>query len=567
MSKYPNLVSFERSSAYVHHRAMMNRRDNNIVDAVELLRSAVEKSPDNPEYRLDLAELYCEMGCHSQSNRLLLDMLSEGDAPAECYYGLALNQLAANDLRGARKSLRMYGKTDPDSASNEGYRQIVSELDYYTEINAHGNRGLRRAERMAAQACDAMKSDETERAIRLFERTLKLSPELRDMRALYAMALLMSGAREAAVEQATLACEGDPPSVKALCVSAQVFHILGDQSAARMLIDRAIEQQPAGLELRLMVYAMGEMDMFSRAAEFARLALQETPYDRDMMHMRAIALKRSGSSNADVAKIWTRILRIDPEDSVARFYQQAAEQGGLDDYALEFSYQVPEEEFKRRVGLMVGHLSLGFEHLVEQWNADKDFRQLVKWAARTEDERLSRAAVTALTAIDNPETRSELRQLLFTGDTPAELKLHAALVMRLQGQSTEALMPEGAGLNDGILPDAEALMARLSVGERQLIRYAEQVLRREYGASGLTQLTLIWTAYRQGRGTHCDPLKCIEGASAALAYNYLSVYAQRPEIGPLCRAFGCAPRQMVFYASRIADCLEKMGEITLHEDP
>ena len=78
MSKYPKVVSFDRSAAYLHHRAMMNRRDNHTVDALELMRRAVEASPENSEYRLDLAELYCEMGCHEQSARLLLDMLSQG---------------------------------------------------------------------------------------------------------------------------------------------------------------------------------------------------------------------------------------------------------------------------------------------------------------------------------------------------------------------------------------------------------------------------------------------------------------------------------------------------------
>ena len=80
MKHNPKVVSIDRSAAYVHHRAMKNRRDNNPVDALELLRSAVEQSPENREYKLDLAEMYCEMGCHEQSNRILLDLLAESDA-------------------------------------------------------------------------------------------------------------------------------------------------------------------------------------------------------------------------------------------------------------------------------------------------------------------------------------------------------------------------------------------------------------------------------------------------------------------------------------------------------
>ena len=112
------VVSFDRSPAYVHHRAMVNR-GRTTVDALELMRHAVERSPENREYRLDLAELYCEMGCHAQSNRLLLDMLAQDDAPAECYYGLALNQLGMNDLEGAQQSLRMYRHAAPDGSIPE----------------------------------------------------------------------------------------------------------------------------------------------------------------------------------------------------------------------------------------------------------------------------------------------------------------------------------------------------------------------------------------------------------------------------------------------------------------
>ena len=58
----PKVVPFDRSAAYVHHRAMKNRRDNNVVDALELLRRAVEHSPNNDEYKLDLAELLTAAG-------------------------------------------------------------------------------------------------------------------------------------------------------------------------------------------------------------------------------------------------------------------------------------------------------------------------------------------------------------------------------------------------------------------------------------------------------------------------------------------------------------------------
>ena len=76
----------------------------------------------------------------------------------------------------------------------------------------------------------------------------------------------------------------------------------------------------------------------------------------------------------------------------------------------------------------------------------------------------------------------------------------------------------------------------------------------------------MWSAYRQMRGTRADPLHNVEAASAALAYNYLMLYGPKPEIADVVRAFRCPKRQMVYYARHMAGCIERIGELTFHED-
>ena len=559
MEKNLKVVAFKRSSAYVHHRAMMNRRENHIVDALELMRRAVEAAPENREYRLDLAELYCEMGCHEQSTRLLLDMLAEGDGPSECYYGLALNQLGMNDLDGARQSLNLYRRRDPEGAHLEEVRRLAAELDFFYGLGHPVNRKLHRAVCIANRACDAMKSDMPEKACRLFQRSLEMSSEQYDMRALYAMALLICGNREDALAQAERASEGYPPSVKALSVSAQVFALAGDARTARTLMIRAAEERPEGQDLRLMIYVMGELGMDAEVAEYVRKALQEAPFDRDLLHMRAVALNRTGAPDIRVARFWARILRIDPGDSVAQYYQEAALNGRLGEDPPDYSYQVPRREFERRLRALVAQLGQGYEQLEARWRDDPGFRQLMGWAVRAEDPRLSRAAMTALTTIDHRESRSLLRMLLFNESVPGDLKLHAAMVLRIQGVDSEDIMPARTGLGAGFMPDARAMMARLGVGERQLVRYADEVLQREYGVSALSHLLLVWSAYRQLRGTPMDPVRCVGGGAAALAYSYMLVYGPKPDVATLAKQFGCDARQLVYYARRIASCLDRIA--------
>ena len=522
----------------------------------------MEAAPDNREYRLDLAELYCEMGCHEQSTRLLLDMLAEDDGPTECYYGLALNQLGMNDLNGARRSLSLYRRRDPEGAHLEDVRRLVAELDFFGEINHPVNRKLHRAFCIANRACDAMKADMPEKACRLFERSLGMSSEQYDMRALYAMALLISGRQEAALTEAGRAAGGYPPSVKALCVSAQVFALSGDAHSARTLISRAMQERPEGQDLRLMIYVMGELGMDADVATYVCRALREAPFDRDLLHMRAVAMYRTGTPDIRVARFWARILRIDPGDSVAQYYQEAALNGRLAEDAPDYSYQVPRREFERRLRTLVEQLGQGYEQLEVRWRDDPAFRQLMGWAVRAEDPRLSRAAMTALTTIDHRESRSLLRMLLFNEGVSGDLKIHAALVLRMQGIDTEAIMPARTGLGPGFMPDTKAMMDRLGVGERQLVRYADEVLRREYGLSALSQLLLIWSAYRQLRGTYVDPVRCVGGGAAALAYSYMLVYGPQPDVATLSEQFGCDVRQLVYYARRISGCLDRIARET-----
>ena len=564
MSKIPKVVSFDRSAAYLHHRAMLNRRENHHVDALELMRRAVEVQPDNSEYRLDLAELYCEMGCHQQSSRLLLDMLSENDAPSECFYGLALNQLGMNDIDGARQSLSIYRKRDPQGPHFEDVSRLAAELEFYTLSRRPVNRRLNRALCVANRACDAMKVGDIPKAVRLFEKTLKMSSEQYEMRALYALALVMDDRRDDARRQAEIATRAFPPSIRAMCVAAQAFHLLDDDERAVKLLDDAGAEHPAGHELYLMMYTAGEIGLHDRAAEYARLALQETPYDRELLHCRAAALMKSGSGS-EAIRCWERILRLDPEDSVAQYYRTAAEEETLDPADVEYTYEVPQAEHIRRVGELSEALTQGFEAVNVRWQTEPDFRRLVRWAVKTDDLRLGRAAMTVLATVEDDTALSMLRELMFAPEVSRELKLHAAVLLKLQDRPLSEALPKPMDALGEALVDSEALISEMPVGDRQLVRYADEVLEREYGISARPVLALMWQSYRHMRGTKGDPLMRVDAAAAALACTYLMAAKQKPDIGRLTRAFGCPARQLVYYAARLAARLNRT-DVSGNED-
>ena len=281
------IVPFDRGPAYAHQRAMLSRRENHLVDAVGLLRRAVEEAPDNREYRLDLAELYCEMGCYEQSNRLLLDMLAEKDAPAECFYGLALNRLSMNDEKGARRALRQYLNAEPEGERSEEVRQLTSEIDFFAELRMPRDRRLMRAQRAADRASDCMAAEDYEGADRMFARSLSLAPEQTDMLALSAFNLMLAGRTEAGLERCRRALERQPVSVRARCLAALTFHMAGleDESEAQMAA--ALRMDAPGGELRMLIHTAWTLGKYADVADLARRGLFNAPHDRELLHARA----------------------------------------------------------------------------------------------------------------------------------------------------------------------------------------------------------------------------------------------------------------------------------------
>ena len=552
----PKVVPFDRSAAYVHHRAMKNRRDNNVVDALELLRRAVEHSPDNDEYKRDLAGLLSEMGCLSQSNRLLLDMLSEGKGPSECYYGLALNLLSASDISGARQALRRYHGADPRGTYAMDARRIYDELQLYEMFSLPVGRKSRRAACLDDLACTRMKEEEYSRAARLFKRSLEIE-DRDEVRALYATALELCGRRRAALKEMRAAAEPERAGVRTLCIAAQFYQMVRMPRKSRQAALRAVRLHPDGLEMRMLIHTLGELGLHREAGECARLAMQETPYDRQLLHIRAVSLLRTGGSEGQAARFWERIARIDPEDTVAAYYVQAASEGRLHGEEIGYAYQVPRQEAVARLGYVADVLARCNGDLETPWREDARFRAMLQWCLTVENVQFRRAAVTALAALDDPEAESTLREVFTRPEISYEMKFNAMVLLRLRGVDLAHALPPSIDECDGLLPDADTLLPALPIGLRQACRYAAEVLEDDYGLSVLPALALTMLRAHGCRTLVPCTRRRIPAYAAALSYCYLSMRGEKPSFRALCRQFGSPFRTTVFYAARIAEALEE----------
>ena len=564
MSYDPKVVRFDATGAYAHHRAMLNLRENNEIDALELMRTAVERAPEDIRYRMDLAQVYTAMGCHEQAGQVLLDVMTRKDAPSECLYDLAVSQLGRNDPEGARRTLKAYEQRDPEGARARGADQLMTSVALYQELRSCSTRTERRAEHLAEMACEAMCDDDANRAARLFEKALSVSPEWAESRALYAAALQRSGDGNAALSEAARAVAGEEVSAKALCMAAQVFWHAGRKEKARHMLRQALDERDGTEDSTLLLFMLDQTGMYPEADEYARLALQFSPFDRRFLHARAAANCAMGRPLREAERCWRRILRIDPDDTVAEFWLRACERGEIPgQYRPNCVYRLPGQEELRRIRWLSDQLTGKLESMPVRWRQDEELRRVVLWAVRSERQELVRVAITLLAAAQDDRARGALRQLLFDCEADPATKLYALKCLEMQGESPESLMPYWKGPEDAF--SGEEFADGLPVGESQALRYTADVLSWKYGLESLFDLSILWTSYRSQRGMNGDPICRTEALCAALALCILRKEGRKVRLRELAGLFGCPVRQLRFYARHMLRVLMRLEEN--HEDP
>lgn len=559
MSFDPKIVPFDRGADFVHQRAMKNRRDNNVIDALDLMRKAVEVSPENESYKMDLAVLLTELGCLTQSNQVLLDMLTKGERKDECLYSLAINQLNMNNPAVAKKLLRICLADATKGEIVDQARALSGEIEMYEALNRPISRRFERMLTISDMACDKLRGEDYNAALKLFERAIRMDKSQRDVRALLAMTYMLVGRNEEALLNAEEAIREPGATLRSLCVSGQVFNMAGDETRAHEAMIRAMAFDPDGLEMRMLIFSLFELKMYEEAQNCAAKALKDTPFDRLLLHVMAVTTIHAGESQAKAVRFWQRIARIDPEDTVAAYYCQAVDKDAIETAQLSCEYQVPRAEMLERFKYITDKLDGDIAQLGDDWKADDKFRAMLTWCLTASDRRFREAAVTLLSSIDDPLAESQLREYMLRVDTGFDMTLRAATMYRMRGLDIGRILPPYMETTEGVLPDGNRILDAMSVGHRKLVRLASDILERRYGIYVFDHLAVMWDMYKREAPMRTDPLIKTETAAAALTYCYLALARKKPSFYRLSAQFDCPVRQLMFFARRMAAVLERGG--------
>lgn len=565
MKHNPKIVAFNESSAFAYHRAMKNRRENNMLDALELMRAAAERSPEDSEYALKLANLYSEIGCFRQSARILLDQLAAGNACEECWFSLIFDLIALRATCSARALSRYLHQGMTEAEFIQAFHRATQSRPAHTNPPRCSTRHEYRAFCISERATNALQAGEIERALRLYLSSVALAPNRSELRVQYASALHAAGDTKRARAEIEFALGLPNIDLHTRIAAAQLTTILGDTDRVRALLMGIMAEHPAGAELKTLVYALYDAEMYPESANCARLALQETPYDRELLHARAVALSRSGVPDDRAEKYWLRILRMDPDDVVAEYYRAVAEKGRLKQIELDCLYRLPGTERARRLSLIQAHMSGGLDAMSEGYASDPEYRRAILWAAQTDDASLRSAALLTLAGLNNPEATSLARTILVCDELSMRLKMDALSLAGLR--QTELCGAAEPFLRDCAREtDIDALLKPFTVGERALIRRTIEQLERARAAASPVLPAYIWLKYRRDPATRSDLVSSMEAATGALTWACLSVCRKRPNLRTIHRRFGGSPRKLDYYVRRMGRALSSNKGETNDED-
>lgn len=542
------LLRFEHGHDFMYRRALKRRAEGQLISALDLFRQALKLQPDNLEYRMDLAETYYEMGCFERSNEELVRVLAREDAPAECHFGMGCNFYAMADLPSARLAMERYLARERSGA----FRKDVSELMGEMRDRVRLYRPFRRhkAARLVQRGWRLFQNGETEAAARALRESLNLYPAQGDARDILALIAARQG--RFARARALLNRSGFS-TMRGMCCAAQAYWRLGEKEKCSLMLERAQMNmlfEPEDVRLLLRTLAMA--GWHSTLYQHLRPLLQELPYDRELLHLNAIAALNLEHHPQEAEKCYQRIRRVYPRDGVAEYFLRALSAGRMRP-PLGYEYQVPEEERHARADSVRALAALADGALREKFQ-DQKVQTLLEWALSSGQDGLEKCALELLGRVGGEEAQAMLRAFLLRPGNRDEARALCVRLLKEMGAREPYYQYALTGVEGLVLSAQQEQM--LSMPHRMMLARAARTARGRFG--DLTgPLTALWMRCLASGGVPRGALRNPGGWMAALLYWHLRRSGYPASLKEAARLYGAPLRQ----ARRCARVMGRDGRL------
>ena len=169
------IVSFERDADYYFLKYQRQMDRGAYLDALESLRTAVKKQPENSEYKLALAEFYTEINYFEESNYWVLDAIGSSSGEGErCLFLLGCNFFGMREEQRARECFEKYLNQYPNGLYVPDVRDFLEMMDYDAEEYGVPEEYLERSD----EGRDYLDSGQYGKAIEILGQICRKYPDL-----------------------------------------------------------------------------------------------------------------------------------------------------------------------------------------------------------------------------------------------------------------------------------------------------------------------------------------------------------------------------------------------------
>lgn len=435
-SKKGKILAFQQDVDFFLKRGTKELDRNDLLSAVQHYRKAHEEDPNDLDSCLALAQALCQMQRFEESNRLLLVDMGMNSPDPESYFGLACNYYGLHEYRLAQDSLKTYLELEPDgyyAYDAEDFLDLLEDDEALSDTVRSDFGDAPEILHACQHARYFMEQGDTAASKSVLEQQLAQEPNNARMLNQLSVIAYCEGDAAQALALADSVLAREPQNVQARCnriLFLHSRHISRKEEAERELDQLQTMRLDEADELSSLSLLQIEFERYTEALQTLSRLLLQVPYDSEIIHRIGYCKYLTGDVEGAVA-CYRKLLRIDPDDTVARYYLGACRKYEAKTHARHWSlpYRVPMAEAFRRFQRINSFMESAQEKLFSVWQSDREVRNLFVWALSIPDHRCKISILRLIAAMADTHAERILRDFLLRTDQPDEAKQEAMLLL------------------------------------------------------------------------------------------------------------------------------------------
>lgn len=527
VTEKPKVIPIQVDAAFFFERAVRSLDRYHYDKALKYFRRAAEFEPDNPVNHCNLAGILSEMGNYSESNEILLKIVTDiDDTMTECHFYMANNFANMEDFESAETALIHYLENDPNGQFLDESEEMMEMLSYELERPLSIVRIKSREDLFEHdKARLLLEEGQFNEAVRMLEKIVRKHDDFLAARNNLALAYYYVGYIDQSMGMIQEVLSVDPGNLHALC-NLVVFHKhRGDTEGVEKVTSALRKIYPYHPDhMYKLATTMGILGEHSTSYRlFKRLIKCGAGYiDSGLYHYAAVASFNTGRL-IEAEKWWRLAEKEEPKSEVPRFYLSHLDlmKELQDSLVLSYHNQMPFEDQHRLLDK--------FEDVfLEQLKREPLLRASLFWALEHGTAKSKLQALQLLGVVADAEVRTALLKFIVNPKEDDYLKKIAIFVLRSGGLGgTLNATLEGKRLELGTSP----FSPHLPVWEPKWQRVLELALDKMIGHYDVLQqhdMETLWVEFLSRAYPGVPKITKPEGWAAAL--EYLTAKMHRKEI-------------------------------------